>query len=258
MPREERASPVSATYPKPEKPAPAPRRRIEPKCGGTGAICGHSRHRHDPATGACRGEDEHFTSTYQRVMCQCKRYTPARSSVLRSPVARKKAPADPKCARCETAKSIHGGGWCEFLPKVKTVVSVPRKSAPARTKRPRKQRKTGRAKLMRLADKLAGQICRARGKCEDCGAGPEAVLQWAHLFSRRYHAVRWNLLNCACLCRGCHFKHGLRPLEFDEWMRALLGQPTYDELRRIALKNERVDMEATVAYLRVELEKVSA
>ncbi len=82
------------------------------------------------------------------------------------------------------------------------------------------------------------------------------MLQWAHLFSRRYHAVRWNLLNCACLCRGCHFKFGMRPIEWDEWMREALGLPAYEELRRIALKNERVDLAATVSSLRAELARM--
>ncbi len=187
---------------------------------------------------------------------------PVREKRSPRPIARKGIARKPWPCVCVVERDVHSGLNCgPDTGRRKSARSSPLKRGtgkPARTKRPNKVRKTGRAKLKRLADKLAGQICRARGKCEACGAGPEAVLQWAHLFSRRYHAVRWNLLNCACLCKGCHFKYGLRPLEFDEWMRAILGLPAYDELRRIALKNERVDMEATVAYLRIELSKVSS
>lgn len=181
----------------------------------------------------------------------------------------------PRCANCGRGRGKHrklepgvelcpayGGnpeGWTFYAPKrpKRTVrASVPsRKSAPKRKARPRKQRKTGRAALQRLADKLCGAIVRARGACEGDIHGKGGPLQWAHGFSRRYHATRWLPINGFCLCAGCHFYYGSRPLEWWEFMVKALGQPVYDELRRIALANEKQDMAAVVAKLREEAEK---
>jgi hypothetical protein len=163
-------------------------------------------------------------------------------------------PVDPteNCIRCD------GGVPCRgYRPKrivrARAPKPIGRSSKPARSKRPRRQRKSGRAALGRLADKLCGQIVRARGACEGDIHGKGGALQWAHGFSRRYHAVRWLPINGFCLCQGCHLYYSLRPLEWDGFIRYAWGTPTYEELRIMALRNDRVDLEATVSKLRAEL-----
>ena len=96
-------------------------------------------------------------------------------------------------------------------------------------------------------DILCGTIVRARGRCEDCGKTSD--LQWAHGFSRRYRNVRWDLRNGFCLCRGCHLKFTVRPLEWDEWLRNRWGQELYDEIRAVALVGGKVDHKAIKAEL---------
>ena len=67
--------------------------------------------------------------------------------------------------------------------------------------------------LVRKLDKLAGQRCRDRGKCEASGYRKNnktkpvkctAQLQWCHIKSRRYYSVRWSENNCFCLCASHH------------------------------------------------------
>ncbi len=127
---------------------------------------------------------------------------------------------------------------------------VRRKSAPARTKRPRKQRKGKRASLARECDRLWSLIVRSRGASE-LSSNP-SNLQAAHGFSRRYRATRWLPINGFCLTAGEHVSMTYNPLAWDEWLRYRWGQPVYDELRAIALKNEKQDMPAVLAKLKAE------
>ena len=117
--------------------------------------------------------------------------------------------------------------------------------------RPRRQRKTTRAQLARKADKLWGMVVRARGACEDCGG--TNVLQAAHGFSRRYRGTRWSPINGFCLCRGCHLKYTMRPLEWDDYLRNAWGGWVYDELRRLAQTTAKPDLERIIASLEAEL-----
>jgi hypothetical protein len=192
------------SFAKPEKPAPAPRRRIEsrPKC-----LCEHAYAKHDKS-GCTAARDKYNEDT----ICLCAIYRPARSSVLRSPVARK--------------------------------------SAPARTKRPRKLRKGKRASIARECDRLWSLIVRSRGRSEISGSTEN--LQGAHGFSRSYKATRWLPLNGFALTQAEHVYFTYRPLEWDEHLRKSWGQPVYDELRAIALKNEKQDMPAVLAKLKAE------
>jgi len=120
----------------------------------------------------------------------------------------------------------------------------------ARTSRPRKQRKTPRAKLKRMADKLWSEIVRSAGKCRICGSTER--LQAAHGFSRRYLGTRHDLRNGWCLCSGCHMASTHHPLMWDDFMRQELGD-LYEPLRAKALAKCIPDYEAVIAELKAKV-----
>ncbi len=136
-------------------------------------------------------------------------------------------------------------GLPQGFPKPEKRAPRPRKRI-ARAKRPAKVRKTPKAKLRKIADKLWSHIVRAAGKCRICGSTER--LQGAHGFSRRYLGTRWDLRNGWCLCAGCHVFFTHRSLEWDGWMREELGE-IYEPLRQQALTISTPDYEAIIAKL---------
>lgn len=80
-----------------------------------------------------------------------------------------------------------------------------------------------RDKVCRAASPFDWNVCR----------GP---LQWAHVHSRRYHAIRHDPRNAVVLCAGHHAYYTHRPLEWEQWCREN-GIP-WDELRTEALTRE--------------------
>lgn len=115
--------------------------------------------------------------------------------------------------------------------------------------------------LRNKADALWGKAVRQRdGACRRCGK--TEVLQAAHIISRRYKATRWDLDNGIALCRGCHHWNHHFPVEYDWWIRELIGEKKYESLRLQALdyvgEVKRVDLETIVAYLMSELEEMDA
>lgn len=115
-------------------------------------------------------------------------------------------------------------------------------------KAPKRPKRTKKQTVVQTLDIECGALVRSRGRCENCHA--QRDLQWAHGFSRRYRMVRWDLRNGFCLCKGCHLKFTVRPLEWDEWLRNRWGEPLYAELRALALSGEKVDHKAVLASLR--------
>jgi hypothetical protein len=122
----------------------------------------------------------------------------------------------------------------------------------ARGKRPRKQRKSPRARLIREADLLAREIAMQTGHCEACGAATD--LQWAHAYSRRYLKTRWTWTYC--LCRGCHYKYTLRWEAWLEWLLAKEGPTVLRTLQMKALDPipmSKADIEAVIEQLKTQL-----
>ena len=138
--------------------------------------------------------------------------------------------------------------------KVKELFAVPKPTRKLKLKKrlPR-IRKTPLAKLKRIADKLAGEACRARGKCEvrgeriRCG-GP---LQWCHIIRRRYQSIKWLPQNCICMCRN---HHALFTYNNDDWIAWLMInlQDTYLWLYKEKNKYVKIDrafLEETIKNL---------
>lgn len=89
-------------------------------------------------------------------------------------------------------------------------------------------------------DTLFSRIIRMKGECHRCRS--KANLQCAHLISRRYQQVRWNLRNAVSLCRSCHVMFTYRPLEWDIYIRSSILPPkTYEELKKKALTIGKID-----------------
>lgn len=73
--------------------------------------------------------------------------------------------------------------------------------------------------------------------CAKCGATER--LQWAHVHSRRYKAIRWHRHNYVILDARCHAYFTHHPLEWEQWCRTE-GVP-WDWLRECALNNPPMD-----------------
>lgn len=84
-------------------------------------------------------------------------------------------------------------------------------------------------------DKKCSQIIRARGYCERCGPlkyHDYSLLQCAHIYSRTYKSVRFDLLNLLCLCASCHFWAHKNPIDFGEWVKDHIGLANYTILKQ--------------------------
>lgn len=89
-----------------------------------------------------------------------------------------------------------------------------------------------------MADRMMGDHVKAQeGRCRRCGSTFD--LQWAHVHSRRYLAIRWDRDNSMALCRGDHMYFTNRPLEWEQWCRST-GTP-WDVLRDRALTRQPMD-----------------
>jgi hypothetical protein len=93
--------------------------------------------------------------------------------------------------------------------------------------------------LKAKCDKLFSQFIRSLGECERCHRSVRVQLQTAHIFSRRYVSTRYEPLNALCLCAGCHRWGHDNPVEFVEFIKELLGETVYEDLRDMA-KNKVV------------------
>lgn len=73
--------------------------------------------------------------------------------------------------------------------------------------------------------------------CRYCGT--QIDLEWCHVLSRRYLAVRWDRRNSMALCRTHHYMFTVNPLRWEQWCRDV-GVP-WDELRVQALTGPRMN-----------------
>jgi len=93
-------------------------------------------------------------------------------------------------------------------------------------------RKPTKHSLTRKLDHLWAEIIRSRGECAWCKT--TSGLEAAHIFSRRYRAVRWDLLNGVLLCHKHHFYAHANPVLFAEFVKSYLGEYNYEKLKKSA------------------------
>lgn len=113
---------------------------------------------------------------------------------------------------------------------------------------PKPKRKPKKLNQTKVCDGLFGKIIRSTGECVHCAQTFD--LQCAHGFSRGYRAVRWDERNAFCLCRGCHLYFTVRPIEWDDWLRARWGDELYTELRTLALHGPNPKLAEMLVLLR--------
>jgi 5-methylcytosine-specific restriction endonuclease McrA len=110
------------------------------------------------------------------------------------------------------------------------------------------------------SDKELDAACRAvvfqrdRSKCVKCSG--TSHLQWAHVMSRRYKALRWNPKNSMCLCAGCHLAWHHKPVESALWWVSWAGADTEKFLRATLKAPGKVDRKLTLLWLQSELKRL--
>ena len=95
---------------------------------------------------------------------------------------------------------------------------------------------------IRRADKVVGDFVKARDKVCQAEGEHKGPLQWAHIVSRRYRAIRWDANNAVVLCAGHHMGFTGNPLKWDEWVEKRIGVEAYAELKRRALHDALPDL----------------
>lgn len=101
-------------------------------------------------------------------------------------------------------------------------------------------RKITRKSIRRKLDSIVSEIVRAKGYCERCKRF-DGTLQTAHIFSRKYLNLRWDLDNLLCLDARCHFWAHQNPVEFTEWLKIYIGEIKYMNLRISANETKKWD-----------------
>ena len=112
-------------------------------------------------------------------------------------------------------------------------------------------KKPSKTYLKRKADKLFSDRVRSKGKCEFCGSTQN--LQCAHFITRKIIKLRYEPLNAACLCVGCHFMGHHHPRLFtDSWDRVKgKGTTQWLEAEAVLLEPIRIEFyQEVIAKLR--------
>lgn len=88
-------------------------------------------------------------------------------------------------------------------------------------------------------DTLFSRIVRMKGRCSYCGK--DQRLQCAHIISRKYHQIRWDLNNAIPLCSSCHVRFTFDPLGWELYIERSFGKEYYLALREKAQKIGKLD-----------------
>lgn len=91
-------------------------------------------------------------------------------------------------------------------------------------------KQASKSTLTRKLDSVVSRITRSIGVCVKCGNADYSKLQCAHIYSRTYRSVRWDLKNVLCLCASCHFYFHKNPIEFGDFVKNYLGEYEYIQL----------------------------
>jgi hypothetical protein len=112
--------------------------------------------------------------------------------------------------------------------------------------------------LKELCDDTFSLIVRIRDgdRCRLCNQ--RFRVQCAHLVSRRYYSVRWDLRNAWGLCWPCHARYTFDPLGWDALVEDAVGVVDWAKLKdeaRLGGIGDSTDYEALAIALRMLLEE---
>jgi hypothetical protein len=83
--------------------------------------------------------------------------------------------------------------------------------------------------LIAELDKYTSFIVRRRdGRCVTCRT--RRNLQCSHFYSRRYLAIRFDLVNCNAMCGFCNRRHNRDPFPYVRYMQETYGPEALEEL----------------------------
>ncbi len=83
--------------------------------------------------------------------------------------------------------------------------------------------------LIAQLDKYTSIIVRRRDRrCVTCGG--RRNLQCSHFYSRRYLAIRFDLVNCNAMCDFCNRRHNSSPFAYMNYMQAKYGPEAVEGL----------------------------
>ncbi len=86
----------------------------------------------------------------------------------------------------------------------------------------RRKKKPKKTTVVNKNDKLFSELVRSRGKCEaqghDVPCSGIDTLQCAHIKSRRYKALRWDLKNAYSLCAAHHYYYHANPDDYGRFI----------------------------------------
>lgn len=102
--------------------------------------------------------------------------------------------------------------------------------------------------MTRKLDVICSEIVRSIGCCQKCGELEYSKLQCAHIYSRTYRSVRWDLKNLIALCQSCHFWAHRNPILFTEFVKNYLGDYEYESLKQRAVPIKQWKLNDMVSY----------
>lgn len=108
--------------------------------------------------------------------------------------------------------------------------------------------KPTRSSMTNKLDKICSLIIRSHGQCVMCLQTDYEKLQCAHIYSRTYRSVRWDLENLLPLCASCHFYSHKNPLIFAEFVQGHLGSVKYQSLKARATAIKKWALHEMVSY----------
>ena len=93
--------------------------------------------------------------------------------------------------------------------------------------------------LIAELDKYTSIIVRRRDR-RYVTCGTRRHLQCSHFYSRRYLAIRFNLLNCNAMCRRCNLRHNSDPFAYMTFMQGHYGPDVVSELHELMMALSKV------------------
>lgn len=126
--------------------------------------------------------------------------------------------------------------------------------APKRRVRPRDPIRAAKKATVKELDALCREIVLHTSVCYRCMSTER--LQWAHVFSRRYRWLRWDLSNSMALCAGCHLWWHHNPPAATAWLNTVLGETRYEDLKRRAARPQKTDLNLVRLHLMQEAKKL--